>query len=240
MNLLRVLLVDDHQMLTEALSARLSAEHDLWVVGSRTTDDQQLAETVLRLRPSVITIEIEQYGLAISDVLCALRDAWPATRIVVLTASHDHLHAVEAARAGADGWVHKSSSPEHLVGVLRGVCRGQASFPSEHLGAVLRELREDVRRVRDGSGPLDALSAREREVLQAIVDGGRGDEIACRLSVSANTVRTHTNSIFTKLDVHSRLEAVSVARAAGLRPGGHADGVAPLTPQCDPATGTGA
>ncbi|TWP52570.1 response regulator transcription factor [Lentzea tibetensis] len=240
MNLLRVLLVDDHQMLTEALSAKLSTAPDLWVVGCRTTDDQHLADTVHRLRPNVITIEIEQYGLAIADVVGALKEASPTTRMVVLTASHDHLQAVEAARAGADGWVHKSSSTEHLVDVLRGVCRGQASFPPEHLGAVLRELREDVRRVRDGGGPLDALSAREREVLQAMVDGLRGDEIAGQLKVSANTVRTHTHSIFTKLDVHSRLEAVSVARAAGVRPHAHADGVAPLTPRRDPVTGTGA
>ncbi|WP_285748393.1 response regulator transcription factor [Lentzea sp. NBRC 105346] len=201
MKLLRVLLVDDHRMLTEALAVRLSAEPGLWVAGTCVPDEEGLAEMVLRLRPNVITVEADH----VHDVVGA------AARVVVLTASRDRRQVVEAARAGADAWVHKSCPVEHLVEVLHGVCRGDAYFPPEHLGAVLRDLRE-------GGDPLDVLSAREREVLQAMVDGRRGDEIAGQLNVSANTVRTHTQSIFAKLDVHSRLEAMSVARAAGVRP----------------------
>jgi DNA-binding NarL/FixJ family response regulator len=86
------------------------------------------------------------------------------------------------------------------------------------LGEILRELRDDVRKAREDSDPLDVLSPREREVLVSMAEGKRGTQIAEELQISADTVRTHTRSIFSKLEVHSRLEAVSVARAAGLRP----------------------
>jgi DNA-binding NarL/FixJ family response regulator len=85
------------------------------------------------------------------------------------------------------------------------------------LGEILRELRAEASRVRSGD-PLEGLSAREREILQAMMTGKQGRQIASELLISADTVRTHTQNIYAKLDVHSRLEAVSVARAAGLQP----------------------
>ena len=85
------------------------------------------------------------------------------------------------------------------------------------LGEILRELRDDIRRAREDSDPLDVLSPRERDVLASMAEGKRGRQIAEELLISTDTVRTHTRSIFSKLDVHSRLEAVRVARAAGLR-----------------------
>jgi DNA-binding NarL/FixJ family response regulator len=86
------------------------------------------------------------------------------------------------------------------------------------LGAILSELRADVGRAREHEDVLDMLSPRERDVLLSMMDGKRGRQIAQDLLISTDTVRTHTRNIFAKLDVHSRLEAVRVARAAGLRP----------------------
>jgi DNA-binding CsgD family transcriptional regulator len=86
------------------------------------------------------------------------------------------------------------------------------------LGAIIRELRADITRAREHEGLLDMLSPRERDVLLSMMDGKRGRQIAQDLLISTDTVRTHTRNIFAKLDVHSRLEAVRVARAAGLRP----------------------
>jgi DNA-binding NarL/FixJ family response regulator len=114
--------------------------------------------------------------------------------------------------------VSKESSLEHLLDVLRGVVLGHAFYPPRQLGVVLRELREDVRRARDCSARLDVLSHREREVLLRMVEGKPVSQIAVESVVSTSTVRTHVRSILTKLGVRSRLEAVSVARAAGLRP----------------------
>jgi NarL family two-component system response regulator LiaR len=218
----RLLLVDDHLMVTEALASRLSAAMDLWVAGRCTTADPNLLDIVRGLRPDVITIEVEPLGHAIGEVLRALVAARPEARVVVLSADHDLAHAVEAARSGVAAWVAKEQGAAELETVVRGVCQGKAWFPPDMLGEILRELRADVSRAKEHEDLLDVLSPRERDVLLSMMDGKRGRQIAQDLLISTDTVRTHTRNIFAKLDVHSRLEAVRVARAAGLRPPEHA------------------
>ncbi|MGE5289604.1 MAG: LuxR C-terminal-related transcriptional regulator [Micromonosporaceae bacterium] len=234
-DMLRVLLVDDHLVVSEGLAARLSAAPDLWVARRCATGHPDLADIVRSLRPDVIAIEVEPLGDAIGEVLERVTEAWPGVRIVVVSADHDVAHAVDAARAGADAWVSKEVGADELEEMLRAVCLGHSWYPPEMLGEVLRELRADVGRARDHIDSLDVLSPRERDVLMSMVEGKRGRQIAEDLMISTDTVRTHTRSIFTKLDVHSRLEAVSVARAAGLRPSvnteakGHTPAAIPLT-----------
>ncbi|MGQ0717210.1 MAG: LuxR C-terminal-related transcriptional regulator [Pseudonocardiales bacterium] len=218
MTFLRVLLVDSHAMLTDALTVQLSTADDLWVVGSCTPDDPRLTDIVRTVRPDVITTDIGPAAAVTGGMVRRLRAAWPPAHLVVLTGSHDTAHAVAAARAGAAAWVPKECSLDHLLEVLRSVPLGHAFYPPRQLGVVLRELLDDARRARDHSARLDVLSCREREVLLRMVDGKPVSQIAAESVVSTSTVRTHVRSILTKLGVRSRLEAVSVARAAGLRP----------------------
>ncbi len=221
-DMLRLLLVDDHMMVTEALASRLSAALDLWVAGRCATGDPNLIDIVRGLRPDVITIEVEPLGSAVGEVLRQLMAARPAMHVVVLSADHNVAHAVEAARVGVAAWVAKEQGAAELETVLRGVCHGYSWFPPEMLGEIVRELRTDIRRAAGHGDPLGVLSPRERDVLLCMVDGKRGAQIATDLLISADTVRTHTRNIFAKLDVHSRLEAVSVALEAGVRPGENA------------------
>ncbi len=216
--LIRVLLVDDHEMLTEGLASRLSTVADLWVLGRLTTEELDRAALDSQLRPDVITVEISSARITGTDLLHQLRTTWPAAHLVVLTVSHDAELVVEAARAGVVAWVSKEGSTDQLLDTLRAVCLGHACYPPEHLGVVLRELREAASGKRAGEGPLNELSDRERTVLLAMIEGKSRKEIARELNMSTNTARTHTHSIFTKLRVHSAIEAVSVARGAGMRP----------------------
>jgi NarL family two-component system response regulator LiaR len=220
MDTLRILIVDDYRMVTEALASRLSAAPDFWVAGCCSTDDPRLPEIVRWLRPDVILIEIEPLGSAVAEVLHRIRSAWSAARVIVVSADNEVVHAVEAARSGADAWVSKKQGADQLETVLRGVSRGHSWFPPQMLGEILRELRGDVERAAQSSDLLDSLSPRELDVMTSMAQGKPGRQIARDLMISADTVRTHTRSIFSKLDVHSRLEAVSVARAAGLRTAG--------------------
>ena len=224
MDPLRILLVDDHLMVTEALASRLSAALDLWVAGRCTTADPNLIDIVRGLRPDVITIEVEPLGSAAGQILQDVLAARPEAKVVVLSADHNIGHAVAAARAGVSAWVAKEQGAGELETVIRGVCRGYSWFPPDMLGAILRELRTDVSRAREHDDLLELLSPRERDVLLCMMDGKRGRQIAHDLMISTDTVRTHTRNIFAKLDVHSRLEAVRVARAAGLRPSGERGG----------------
>jgi NarL family two-component system response regulator LiaR len=218
----RLMLIDDHLMITEALASRLSASMDLWVAGRCTTADPNLLDIVRGLRPDVIVIEVAPFGREIGDMLGKLMAARPEARVIVLTSDHDVTHAVEAARAGVAAWVAKEQGAAELEAALYGVIRGEAVFPPHMLGEILRELRADARRAGQADDSLGMLSKREREVLLAMMDGKRGGQIATDLTISADTVRTHIRNIFAKLDVHSRLEAVRAARAAGLRAPGQA------------------
>ncbi|MCI2417601.1 response regulator transcription factor [Saccharopolyspora sp. K220] len=223
MNLVRVLMVDDHLMLAEALSARLAEVSELWVVGHCATSDPRLSEVVQRSRPDVIALDVEPAGTATGRLVRQLRETLPSAEIVVLTGIRDVRQAVDAAREGAAAWVRKESSVEELTAVLHGVSRGHNWYPPDLLGPVLRELREDAARAGQRNGPLDVLSDRERDVLSGMVAGKRGAQIAEELLISPETVRTHTRSILAKLQVHSQLEAVSVACAAGLSVDADAD-----------------
>jgi NarL family two-component system response regulator LiaR len=218
MNPVRLLLIDDHLMVTEALAARLSAAPDIWVAGRCTSADPSLLDIVRGVRPDVITIEVEPFGPAVGELLEQLVAARPEAHVVVLSSDHSVAHAVEAARAGASAWVAKEQGAAELETVVRGVVEGKSWFPPEMLGEILRQLREDVRRARDHDNLLGVLSPRERDVLASMMDGKPSRQIAMDLMISTDTVRAHIRSIFTKLDVHSRLEAVQMARAAGLCP----------------------
>lgn len=218
MSPIRLLLIDDHLMVTEVLASRLSAAGDIWVAGQCTTADPALLDIVRGARPDVITIEVEPFGPEIGEMLRRLMAVRPEAHVVILSSDRTVAHAVEAARAGVSAWVDKEQGVAELESAVRGVVQGKSWFPPEMLGGVLRQLRDDLRRAREQSGLLSLLSSRERDVLLSMMDGKRGRQIGDDLMISTDTVRTHIRSIFTKLDVHSRLEAVRVARAAGLRP----------------------
>jgi two-component system, NarL family, response regulator LiaR len=215
MNPIRLLLADDHLMITEALASRLSAAPDIWVAGRCAATDPNLFAIVSGVRPDVIAMEAEPFGSGIGDVVERLAALSPEVRVVILSADRNVGHAVAAARAGAAAWVAKEQDATEFESVIRGVCRGYSWYPPEMLGEILRILRADASR--DGND-LEVLSTRETEVLRAMMTGRRGRQIAGDLHISADTVRTHTQNIYAKLEVHSRLEAVSVARAAGLEP----------------------
>jgi two-component system, NarL family, response regulator LiaR len=216
MDPVRLLLVDDHLMVTEALASRFCAASDIWVAGRCATADPSLLDTVRRVRPDVITIEVEPLGPAMGEVLRRLVAARPEAHVVVLSSDHIAAHALEAVRAGVSAWVAKEQGAGELETVVRGVVEGKSWFPPEMLGEVLRGLRDDIQRAREHENLLSLLSQRERDVLLRMMEGRRSREIGQDLMISGDTVRTHIRNIFTKLDVHSRLEAVRVARAAGL------------------------
>lgn len=214
---IRLLLADDHLMVTEALATRLSAAPDVWVAGRCAATDPNLMAIVKGVRPDVVAIEAAPFGAGIGNVIERLTATQPGVRVVILSADRNVVHAVAAARAGAAAWVAKEQDAALFDEVIRGVCRGYSWFPPEMLGEIVRVLRAEASQARAGD-ELAVLSSREREVLRAMMTGRRGRQIASELHISADTVRSHTQNIYAKLDVHTRLEAVSVARAAGLEP----------------------
>ncbi|HEU5159429.1 MAG TPA: response regulator transcription factor [Streptosporangiaceae bacterium] len=212
----RVLIVDDHTLFAEALAARLSREPDL-VILPIAPDVRRAFALVTTERPHVLALDLmlgAENGL---EVLDHVRDKHPDIRVVVLTAVSDIDTMAQAIRRGAVGWLPKTESADLVARVIRSAARRGGWIPPDVLGEVLRRLiASDPPST--GSRLLAALTPREREVLQCMVDGFSRAEIAGRLTLSANTVRTHTQNLLAKLDLHSALEAITLAMRAGMRP----------------------
>jgi DNA-binding NarL/FixJ family response regulator len=208
---IRVFIVDQHLAFREALTARLQAEPDMEVVA--TAHSAEFAPRVLVGRSAdVILLDAELPNDSAINFCSDMTRSGDPTRIVMLSAASQPERIVAAVRAGAAAWVGKDESIDHLLGVIRGVVRGDTWIPPSDLGAVLRLLIEDQEHRRDGDDLLTSLTRRERDVLFLLVDGAGRKEIAERLQLSANTVRTHLHSLMVKFGVHSTLEVVALAR----------------------------
>ena len=141
------------------------------------------------------------------------------SRVVMLSDTSSAERIVAYLRAGASGWVRKDESFEHLLTVVRGTMRGEAWLPPAETGAVLQLLMRTQRQQQEDDTLLAALTPREREVLACLADGDGRRDVAERLYLSANTVRTHLQNLMAKLGVHSTLEAVALTRRAELEKG---------------------
>lgn len=211
---LRILLLDDHQMLVEALAARLGAEPDLVVDSRGPTGVETAVAHAVRARPDVVVLEVSPLDDERRELILALRRRLPRTHVVALSADEDPRTAGEVALLGAEGWVSKEADVGELVAMIRGAAHGRGWFPPAQLAAVLDRLRADARGARR-EGPLDRLTDREREILAAMARGESAATLAEHLRLSAHTVRSHIGNLYAKLGVHSRLEAVALARSAG-------------------------
>jgi DNA-binding NarL/FixJ family response regulator len=146
-----------------------------------------------------------------TDVLTALRDRFPASQVIALTAVADrrlHAHAIAAGIAGA---LHKSCSLEEIVAAIRRLARGESIHPPDEMIAMLRLATQQQAAEVAAKAALQRLTARERQILQALAQGLSDKEIARRLQVSTNTVAAHMVNLLGKLGVHSRLQAVLLA-----------------------------
>ncbi len=214
MRSIRVLIVDDHALFAEALAARLGAEPDLEVLPVA-RDVRRAAVLIATEAPHVVVLDLvlgEQSGL---DALDLLHRRHPEVRVVVLSGITDIEPMVDALRRGAVAWVPKTESADLVVRVVRSAAARGGWIPPDVLGDVLRRL---LRPSEPTADVLAGLTPREREVLQGMVDGSGRAEIAARLGLSANTVRTHTQNLLAKIGAHSALEAVTIAMRSGIRP----------------------
>ena len=209
--MISVLIVDQHLAFRDALMTRLQAEPDLAVLAK--AHSVEFAASVLVGRSAdVILLEADlpdNSAIAFCSEMMRRQDP---PRIIMLSVSSEPERIVAAVRAGAAAWVRKDQSIDYLLSVMRGVVRGESWLPPGELGAVLRRLIEHQDHRRDSDDLLATITPRERDVLFLLVEGAGRNEVARRLQLSANTIRTHLQSLMSKFGVHSTLEVVALAR----------------------------
>lgn len=197
---IRVLLVDDHQVVRRGLRTFLEVQDDIEVVGEAADGDEGVARTA-ELRPDVVLMDVKMPGTDGIEALRKLRENGSPARVLVVTSFTEQRTVVPALRAGAAGYVYKDVDPEALAGAIRSVHAGHVLLQPEVAGALLSEDTGG------GSGRGPALTEREREVLGLIADGRSNREIARALVLSEKTVKTHVSNILMKLDLADRTQA---------------------------------
>jgi DNA-binding NarL/FixJ family response regulator len=210
---IRVLLVDDHRALAEALSRLLASEPGISMVGTA----YSAAEARARLREQ-IDVVLMDYALPDgtgAEVTRSARARWPKASVIMLTAHDDDETVLDSIQAGADGFLAKTASIDEVVSAVKAAHAGETLLPP----AVIAKIALRVRMAREHGleGPrIEPLTVRELEILRALSAGRTTREICDQLNIAPNTLRTHVQNITAKLHVHSKLEAVVFALRHGL------------------------
>ncbi|MFI0204596.1 MULTISPECIES: response regulator transcription factor [Streptomyces] len=207
---IRVLLVDDHQVVRRGLRTFLEVQEDIEVVGEASDGEEGVARAE-ELRPDVILMDIKMPGTDGIEALRRLRELTNPARVLIVTSFTEQRTVVPALRAGAAGYVYKDIDPEALAGAIRSVHAGHVLLQPEVAVALLSQDDQGAPAGRPGS-----LTDREREVLGLIADGRSNREIARALVLSEKTVKTHVSNILMKLDLSDRTQAALWAVRHGI------------------------
>ena len=211
---IKILIVDDHEVVRDGLSVMMEREDDFTVVGEA-KNGLEAVEKAESLHPDVVLMDLRMPEMDGVEVMRQIRAKQDSIQFLVLTTYDSDEYIFDAIEAGAKGYLLKDASREELFRAVRTVNRGESLIEPAVVSRVLDRLTELSQRAAHGPDHL-ALSEREVEVLQLMAKGSANKQIAGELSITESTVKTHVANIFQKLDVSHRTEAVTKAMSQGI------------------------
>jgi DNA-binding NarL/FixJ family response regulator len=200
---IRILTVDDHQLLREGIAAVIERQEDMTLV-AQAGNGREAVESFRRLRPDVTLMDLRMPDMSGIEAITAIRREFADARIIVLTTYAGDVHAAAALKAGAAGYLLKNLVRKELIETIRAVHAGKRRVPPE----IATEIAEHVAD--------DELTVREVEVLRGVAAGKSNKLIAAELDISEGTVKTHMKNILPKLDAADRTHAVMIALKRGI------------------------
>ena len=212
MEAIKVLIVDDHTVVRDGLTAMLGRESDFHAVGEA-ANGVQAVERSRQLKPDVILMDLRMPELDGIQAMRQIREDDPTVKFLVLTTYDSDEYIFDAIEAGAKGYLLKDTSRQELFRALRAASRDESLIEPAVAGKVLNRLAQLSRQATSDG---ETLSERELEVLKHLAKGSANKEIASTLSISESTVKTHVANIFHKLEVNGRMEAVTKAMQKGI------------------------
>ena len=212
---IRIVLADDHKIMRQGLRAMLEQEEGLEVV-AEAENGRATVQAVSQHRPDVVVMDVAMPELNGIGAARQISTEAPEVKVIALSAHAARQLVVGMFQAGASGYVLKKSAVDELVQAVREVAAGQLYLSPQIAGTIMADY---MRRLEDdsaSSSSMAALTAREREVLQLLVEGQTVQEIADKLHISVNTIRTHRQHIMEKLDIYSLPELTKFAIREGI------------------------
>lgn len=203
--MIKVLIVDDHEMVRLGISTYLGVQPDLAVAGEA-TDGQQGVDLALKLRPDVILMDLVMPNMDGIEATKTILKAWPEARIIILTSFIDDEKVYPAIEAGAASYILKTSTAEEIAAAIRQTAQGESVLEPQVTTKMMNHLAQ-----KNQPQLYDDLTNREREVLQLIAQGRSNQEIASELFITLKTVKTHVSNILAKLEVEDRTQAAIYA-----------------------------
>jgi len=210
----RVLVVDDHTIVRDGISALLGLAGDIEVVGEAANGREAL-DMVRRLLPDVILMDISMPVMGGLEATRRICKEFPKTKILILTQYDDKEYVFPVIRAGAYGVISKTAASSELVSGIRAVNRGD-SFLSPSIAKFLVEDYQQIASTRQSHDSYEELTDREKEILKLLADGYSTQQVADMLVISPKTVEGHKTNLMAKLDIHNRTELVKYALRKGI------------------------
>jgi two-component system nitrate/nitrite response regulator NarL len=211
-----VVLIDDHAMFRQALCRLLATDPRVKVVGVSESGEEGIA-CARELHPRVVVTDLRMPGMRGVEVTRALDEQMPEVSVLTLTVSEEHEDVLEALRAGARGYVVKSSAQEEIVAAILATARGEAWLSPKVAGRLVDEFKHlPAVTLEETLKEETHLTPREQMVLARLAQGMTNREIAAALAIAETTVKTHLQHILDKLHARNRLEAASFALKLGL------------------------
>jgi DNA-binding NarL/FixJ family response regulator len=201
--LIRILTVDDHALLRNGIAGLVNAEPDMKMIAEAATGVEAIKQ-FRQHRPDITLMDLQMPDMSGIEAIIGLRSDFPAARIIVLTTYSGDVQVIRALRAGARGFLLKGRVNRELLEVIRAVHVGQKRIPPE----VAAELAEHAGE--------ENLSVRELEVLGLVAGGNANKEIAARLTITEETVKSHITKILAKLGANDRTHAVTIGLKRGI------------------------
>jgi DNA-binding NarL/FixJ family response regulator len=201
--LIRILTVDDHALLRNGIAGLVNAEPDMKMIAEAATGVEAIKQ-FRRYHPDITLMDLQMPDMTGIEAIIGIRDDYPEARIIVLTTYSGDVQVVRALKAGARGFLLKGRVNRELLDVIRAVHAGQKRIPPEIAAEVAEHAGEE------------SLSARELEVLGLVARGNANKEIAARLAISEETVKSHITKILAKLSANDRTHTVTIGLKRGI------------------------
>lgn len=206
--MIRVLLVDDHEMVRIGVAAYLSSQKDITIVGEA-DDGETGVEKALSLKPDIILMDLVMKDMDGIEATRQILKKWPAAKIIIVTSFLDDDKVYPALEAGAVSYLLKTSRAKDIAEAIRSTYDGQSVLEPRVASKMMNKMRQ-------GAKPHEQLTAREKEVLLLIAKGKTNQEIADELFISLKTVKVHVSNILSKLEVEDRTNAAIYAYQNGI------------------------